>query len=210
MRETDLADAGQIVSKAFSTATFIPPTHIKALETYFATLIPPTHHPITNLHTTLVSIHSTLIALLLSLARPTQLISTINQHNRSLSRNYVALSKSTRWPLGLLDDTRQRLDREKRVVVEKEEREKEGLERELRYSQQVVAGELAGWQEWKVKREREVVRELARGMVVLEKQRLDGMRRALRALRPEGPEIVKGEVFEERVMRERVASGRQN
>ena len=95
-------------------------------------------------------------------------------------------------------------------MVEKEEKEKEGLERELRYSQQVVAGELAGWQEWKVQREREGVRELVRGMVVLEKQRLDGMRRALRAMRPEDGEIVEGKVFEERVRRERNASGRQN
>lgn len=95
-------------------------------------------------------------------------------------------------------------------MVEKEEKEKEGLERELRYSQQVVAGELAGWQEWKVGREREGVRELARGMVVLEKQRLDGMRRALRALRPESGEIVVTEVYKDRVQRERTASGRQN
>lgn len=93
-------------------------------------------------------------------------------------------------------------------MVENEEKEKEGLERELRYSQQVVAGELAGWQEWKVGREREAVRELVRGMVVLEKQRLDGMRRALRALRPASGKIVEGEVFEERVKRERGASGR--
>ena len=95
-------------------------------------------------------------------------------------------------------------------MVEKEEKEKEGLERELRYSQQVVAGELAGWQEWKVRREREGVRELARGMLVLEKQRLDGMRRALRALRPGSGEIVEREVFEERARRERNASGGQN
>lgn len=95
-------------------------------------------------------------------------------------------------------------------VVKKEEAEKEGLERELRYSQQVVAGELAGWQEWKVKRERESVRELVRGMVTLERQRLEGMRRALRALRPESNEVVGEATFNERVERERKASGRQS
>lgn len=95
-------------------------------------------------------------------------------------------------------------------MVEKEEKEKEGLERELRYSQQVVAGELAGWQEWKVQREREGVRELVRGMLVLEKQRLDGMRRALRALRPGSGLIVEREVFEERASRERNATGGEN
>lgn len=96
------------------------------------------------------------------------------------------------------------------TAVKREEEEKEGLERELRYSQQVVAGELAGWQEWKVKRERESVRELVRGMVVLEKGRLEGMRRALRASRPDCDEIVEEETFNERVERERRANGRQS
>ncbi len=124
-----------------------------------------------------------------------------------LEKNYNSLSKSTRWPLGLLDDTRQRLDREKEQVIKKEEGEKGRLEKELRYSQQVVAAELAGWQEGRVKNAREAVRELVRGMVVLEKGRLEGIKRAVRALRPEEEAIVEEGGYEDRVMAERMAKG---
>lgn len=56
------------------------------------------------------------------------------------------------------------------------------LSRELRYTQQTVAMELAGWQDMHEKMGRRAIRELARGMVVLEKMRLEGMNRAMRKL----------------------------
>ncbi|KFY27969.1 hypothetical protein V493_03185 [Pseudogymnoascus sp. VKM F-4281 (FW-2241)] len=128
----DLADAGEIASKNLQPLGFIPTTHKQALEAYLDTLTPPTIHPIGALHSTLSSLHSTLIAILLSLSRPTSLISSITASSRSLQRNYASLSRSTRWPLGLLDDTRQRLDREKQDVIHREEEERDGLGRELR------------------------------------------------------------------------------
>ena len=155
---TDLADAGQIASKNLQPLDFIPATHRQALNAYLDTLTPPTIHPIGALHSTLSSLHSTLIAILLSLSRPTSLISSITASSRNLQRNYASLSRSTRWPLGLLDDTRQRLDREKQDVIRREEGERDGLGRELRYTQQVVAGELAGWQEWRAKTLRRAVK----------------------------------------------------
>ncbi|KAL5352355.1 hypothetical protein ACLOAV_002302 [Pseudogymnoascus australis] len=181
----DLADAGQIASKNLQPLDFIPGTHRQALEAYLDTLTPPTIHPIGALHSTLSSLHSTLIAILLSLSRPTSLISSITTSSRSLQRNYASLSRSTRWPLGLLDDTRQRLDREKQDVIRREEGERDGLGRELRYTQQVVAGELAGWQEWRAKTLRRAVRDLAEGMVVVERERLKGMMRAVRKVEGE-------------------------
>lgn len=57
------------------------------------------------------------------------------------------------------------------------------LSRELRYTQQTVAMELAGWQDMHERMGRRAIRELARGMVVVEKMRLEGMKRALRKLR---------------------------
>lgn len=56
------------------------------------------------------------------------------------------------------------------------------LSRELRYTQQTVAMELAGWQDLHERMGRRAIRELARGMVVVEKMRLEGMKRALRKL----------------------------
>jgi len=190
IRSLDLYDAGSIASATFSTLAFLPSTHTSALSVYFRTLAPTSTPPYTTFHTTLLSIHSTLIALLISLSRPTSLISSITQSTKSLSRNYNSLSRSTRWPLGLLDDTRQRIDREKEEKVRKGEEEREELGKELRYTQQIVASELAGWQEWRAREARRAVRDLVRGMVVRERARLEGMERALRRLRVEDSDAV--------------------
>lgn len=53
---------------------------------------------------------------------------------------------------------------------------------ELRYTQQTVAGELAGWQELHARMGRRALRELARRMVVRERDVLAGMRRAVRGV----------------------------
>ncbi|KAI9737306.1 MAG: hypothetical protein M1818_005839 [Claussenomyces sp. TS43310] len=187
---TDLYDAGMLAVRVISAAAFLPQTHISAAEAYFRTLSNPSNPPYAALHSTLSSIHSTLIALLLSLSRPTSLISSIEQTTKTLSRNYNSLSRSTRWPLGLLDDTRQRIDKEREEKVKKVEEEREDLSRELRYTQQVVAGELAGWQEWRAKVARNAVRDLAKSMVVQERARLEGMRRALRHLRTQSDVVM--------------------
>lgn len=102
-----------------------------------------------------------------------------------------------------MDDTRQRLDRERQEVIRKEEDEKEGLGRELRYTQQVVAGELAGWQEWRAKTARRAVRELAVGMVVLERERLEGMKRAMRKAMGRSEELVDEKTYRRTEERER-------
>jgi hypothetical protein len=75
------------------------------------------------------------------------------------------------------------MDREKEDRVRKQEEERNDLGKELRYTQQVVASELAGWQEWRQRVIRGAVRDLVRGMVVTERARLEGMQRALRKLR---------------------------
>lgn len=53
---------------------------------------------------------------------------------------------------------------------------------ELRYTQQTVAGELAGWQDLHGRLGRRAVRGLVEGMVVRERVRLEGMRRAVRGV----------------------------
>lgn len=121
--------------------------------------------------------------MLLSLSRPTQLISSINTSRKAIERNYNSLSRSTRWPLGLLDETRQRLNEEKEDKVRRTKEEAEELGRELRYTQQVVAAELAGWQDLHEKMGRKAIRDLARGMLIKEKTALEGMQRAMRKLK---------------------------
>ena len=126
--------------------------------------------------------------MLLSLSRPTSLISSINTSRKAIERSYNSLSRSTRWPLGLLDETRQRLNEEKEDKVRRTREEAEELGRELRYTQQVVASELAGWQDLHEKMGRRAIRELAKGMLIREKITLEGMKRAIRRLK-------KGEVI---------------
>ena len=57
------------------------------------------------------------------------------------------------------------------------------LGKELRYSQEVVLGELAGWTEWREKFGKEAVRTFARVMLVKEKERYKGLQRCFRKFR---------------------------
>ncbi|TGO58057.1 hypothetical protein BCON_0059g00360 [Botryotinia convoluta] len=179
----DLYDAYKLSTRAFSTLTFIPQTHISALEAYTQTLAPSSTSPYSTFHTTILSIHSTIIAMLLSLSRPTSLISSITTSRKSIERSYNSLSRSTRWPLGLLDETRQRLNEEKEEKVRRTKEEVEETGRELRYTQQVVAAELAGWQDLHEKMGRKAVKDLAQSMLVRERTTLEGLRRAVRRLK---------------------------
>ena len=145
----------------------------------------------------MLSIHSTIIAMLLSLSRPTQLISAINTSRKSIERSYNSLSRSTRWPLGLLDETRQRLNEEKEEKVRRTKEECDEIGRELRYTQQVVASELAGWQDLHEKMGKKALKELAKGMIIRERTALEGMKRALRKLQIGKAEAVPAPVIVE-------------
>ncbi|KAE8452308.1 hypothetical protein EG329_001008 [Mollisiaceae sp. DMI_Dod_QoI] len=121
--------------------------------------------------------------MLLSLSRPTSVISSINTSRKSIERNYNSLSRSTRWPLGLLDETRQRLNEEKEEKVRRTKEEAEVLGKELRYTQQVVAAELAGWQDLHEKMGRKAIKDLAKSMLIKERTALEGIKRAIRKLK---------------------------
>ncbi|KAH7329970.1 hypothetical protein BKA65DRAFT_46952 [Rhexocercosporidium sp. MPI-PUGE-AT-0058] len=180
---TDLHNAWHLASRAISTLEGLPATHTSALAAYVQCLAPPSTSPYSAFHSTILSIHSTIIAMLLSLSRPTSLISSINSSRKAIERNYNSLSRSTRWPLGLLDETRQRLNEEKEDKMRRTKEEADELGRELRYTQQVVAGELAGWQDLHEKMGRKAIRDLAKGMLIKERTTLEGMKRAMRKLK---------------------------
>lgn len=129
--------------------------------------------------------------MLAALARPPHIVAQIQASRRSIERSYSSLSRSTRWPLGLLDETRQRLNEEKEEKAREKQKEADDLGRELRYTQQVVASELAGWQDMHEKLGRRAIKDFARGMVVLERERLAGLHRAMRKLK----EVSPGPVF---------------
>lgn len=146
-------------------------------------LAPTQSNPQATLHNTLLATQSTVQAMLSSLSRPALLISQITAAKRDADRNDSSAVRSARWPLGLLDETRQRLQDGKEKRAKQSRVEADYLAKELRYTQQTVASELAGWQDMHDKMGRRAIREFARGMLIQERMRLDGMVRALRKVR---------------------------
>ncbi|KLU83487.1 hypothetical protein MAPG_02547 [Magnaporthiopsis poae ATCC 64411] len=183
---TDFFTSCRIFQRAFATLSFLPGPHISAFDIYVNAMAPPTISPQMIFHGAFLAIQSTIEAILAALARPHKLINQIESTRRQAERNYNSLSRSTRWPLGLLDDTRQRMNEEREEKLRQSQMEGRNLAKELKYSQQVVAGELAGWQDMHEKVGRKAIRDLARGMVVMERMRLEGIRRALRTVQEPG------------------------
>lgn len=179
----DLYESSVLLHRAVDTLPFLPKSHLIGLDMYIASLAPTTASPIATLHSTLLATQSTIQALLSALSRPTTIIGHIANAKREADRNDATAGKPARWPLGLLDDTRQRMHDEKEKKALKWREESEYLSRELRYTQQTVASELAGWQSMHDDMGRRALREYARGMVLTERMRLEGMERALRTLR---------------------------
>ncbi|KAK1755305.1 hypothetical protein QBC47DRAFT_213822 [Echria macrotheca] len=179
----DLHEASQILSKVIGTLAFLPRSHVTAFETYVRSLQPLQSSPHANFFAAFLALYANVEAILKALARPPQTIAKINAIRREAERNYSSLNRSSRWPLGLLDDTRQRMNEEREEKARRNERDAEMLCKELRYTQQTVAGELAGWRDMHERLGRKAIKDLARGMVTMEKMRLDGMRRALRKVK---------------------------
>ena len=131
-------------------------------------------------HTTFVALNTIIDSILRALARPAQLITGITTARREVERSYNSMTRAGRWPLGLLDDARQRLNEEREEKARRSEAEAQNLAKELRYTQQTVAGELAGWRDMHERIGRKAIADLARGMLVAERMRLESMQRALR------------------------------
>ncbi|KAJ6782613.1 hypothetical protein PWT90_00166 [Aphanocladium album] len=178
----DMYDSLVLLHRSVSGLVFLPQGHITALEMYARAMQPTQSSPHMTLHTTLIAVQSTVQALLSALGRPTTMVAQIINAKREADRNQGSIGRSSRWPLGLLDDTRQRLQEEKEKKVQKWRQEASYMARELRYTQQTVAAELAGWQNMHDTMARRALREYARGMVLQDRMRLEGMTRALRAI----------------------------
>jgi hypothetical protein len=185
---TDLYDAARLLSRMVARLAFLPPTHISAMETYINTLAPPSTNPPQVFHSSVLALQSTIQAMLLALSTPPQLIGQITAARKAIERNYNSLSRSTRWPLGLLDETRQRINEEREEKARRTQVEVDELSKELRYTQQTVASELAGWQDMHERMGRKAIKEFARSMLIIERERMQGIKRALRKLQDVGRE----------------------
>lgn len=179
---SDLVDAAKLANTAVQSLGFLPEQHLRAVERYTKTLTQSEASPLAGFYYNIHAISSTINAILTALNRPSSLITSMSTTQKAVDRHYLSIRRSDRWPLGLLDDARSRVQKDAQDKMERATEELGGLARELRYTQQVVAGELASWQENRVAMGRKALKDFARKMVVVEKARLESMRRAVREL----------------------------
>lgn len=180
----ELADGVHVLSTSLPRSQNLPSSHKTALSCFHEALYEQEFGAHAQFLYVLTSSLSASSAVLRALTRPSHLIGSINACADILEMNAAASRRPQRWPLGigLLDDARQRSQQESSEKARKAELEMQSLGRELAYTQQVIAGELAGWQEWHTRTFRRGLKDLAKKMVVQEKARLDGMKRALRQI----------------------------
>ncbi|MCJ1354323.1 MAG: hypothetical protein MMC33_004311 [Icmadophila ericetorum] len=176
----DFSTSIDLASKAFSTLTFLPEPYTAAISNYSLTFPVPESDPYKSLHQELQAISSTILATLSSLSRPHGLVASLQSTQKAIERHHGSLRRSDRWPLGLLDETRKNIHLDAQQRLEKSQVERINLGCELRYTQQTVAGELAGWQDLHRRMVGRAVRRFVKGMVIRERERLEGMKRALR------------------------------
>jgi hypothetical protein len=172
-----------LLSQQLTAVDFLPQPYIAAFQVYADSLREQTSSPRDIFHASWLAIFGTVEAMLRALAHPQQLISQMATCHREADRQSGSLSRSSRWPLGLLDDARQRAQDEREERVRRNLAEADMLAKELRYSQQVVAGELADWQVMHERLARRAIQDLARGMITTERLRLQGIERALRRIK---------------------------
>lgn len=178
----DLTVAFDLCAQIVSTLAFLPAAHGAAFSRLAMALHLEESDPYKNFHQELQVITLTILAMLSALSRPHTLIASLQNIQKNIDRHMSSLRRSDRWPLGLLDDTRKGIHAEAQERVDKSKEEFRGMSCELRYTQQTVAGELAGWQDLHAKLGRRAIRSLAERTVIREKCRLEGMKRALREL----------------------------
>ncbi|KAF2657496.1 hypothetical protein K491DRAFT_654556 [Lophiostoma macrostomum CBS 122681] len=178
----DFIDAARLANTAVQTIPWLGDAHLRSFERFTKTLAQSEASPTAGFSYSMLAISSTVSAILTALNRPSNLITQMNTTQKAVDRHNLSIRRSDRWPLGLLDDARSRVQRDAQDKADRASDELAGLGRELRYTQQVVAGELASWQEERVGMGRRALKEFASRMVVVEKARLESMRRAVRGL----------------------------
>lgn len=178
----DLSTATELCAKDLATLQFLPVHHVDGFRRYAVCVQPYASDPHQTFHQDFQAISATILAILSSLARPHALIDSLVNIQKNIDRHDSSSRRTDRWPLGLLDETRKGIHADAKAKAIKSRQELRTVGCELRYTQQNVAGELAGWQELHAKLGRRAIRALAEKMVVREKDRLAGMKRALKGV----------------------------
>ena len=179
----DLTIAFELCTRTLATFPFLPSAHITAFTRYATSTRLQECDPYKFFHQDLQAISSTILAILSSLSRPHALITSLQNIQKDIERHTSSLRRSDRWPLGLLDETRKGIHAEAQDRAQKSLEEFRTVGSELRYTQQIVAGEVAGWQDLHARLGKRAIRALAERMVTTEKDRLEGMTKAVRGFK---------------------------
>jgi len=192
--QTDLVESLGLAATALASlgppATALSQSHIQTL-IRFASLMhtEPASSPLANYIGSLSSFYSTIAAVQAALLRPSALIMQIASAQRDLERHRSSLISSSQPRKGIMglnlpgmEESRMKSMKDTENKITQGETEVERLGKELRYTQEVVVGELAGWTSWREAWGKEEIKKLARATIVKEKERLKCMQRALRAL----------------------------
>ena len=191
----DMAEAVALAATGVTSlgtpSTTLPKTHTDAF-TKFANLMhsEPASSPLNIYLSGLISFQSTIHAVQNSLLKPSTLINQIISTQRSLGNNRQSLlsnsaPKTGGFSFNFPGTEENRLNSMKiaeRKIMENEV-DIDRMGRELRYTQEVVVGDLAGWTSWRSGFGKEEIKRFVKGSVVRERERLRGMQRVLRGLK---------------------------
>lgn len=193
--QADLAESLSLCAVAFATmgspATTLAKPHVDTF-LKFALLMhtEPASSPLASYVLSLNSFHSTIVAVQSALLKPSSLIDQITAAQKNLEKNQSNLVTNSLPRKGIMninfpgaEESRLKSikDTEKKILQAGIDIERLG--KELRYTQEIVVDELAGWTTWREEWGKEELKRLAKNVVVKEKERLKCMQRALRALK---------------------------
>lgn len=179
------ADLAIQSSFSLSAISFLPAAHKSAYARLSKSQSSIAASPASAFHYDLDSILSATDAIGIALQRPGMLISRMHDARRDAEKVIASLARTSRWTprAGFFDDARKAQSEEARAEAERCHAQVELLGSELRYTQQTVAAELAGWHGSRVVLARKALRDVATRTLIKERDRLDEMKRALRQLR---------------------------
>lgn len=187
----DVTESLFLASDIFSTlgppSTTLPKTYMDALAKLASILYTePPSSPIVVYTSAMASFQTTISAMQSVLVRPSSLANQIRAAQKALERHQsslVANSAPRKGPFNInlpgMEESRLRSMRETEKNIVDTEMEIERKGKELRYTQEVVLGELAGWTSWREQLGKNEIKRFARAMLVKERERLKNMQRVL-------------------------------
>ncbi|KAL9106747.1 MAG: hypothetical protein Q9227_008246 [Pyrenula ochraceoflavens] len=187
----DLSDSLSMASTALATlgkpTDILPPSYLNTFSRYAALMNTSSDsYPLHSFIQSLTAFHGTILAMLSSLGRPSVLITQLTTAQRNLSRNRSNLTSQSlprKFNFPGLEESRVRNLKETEKKIADGEREIESVGKELKWTQEVVAGELAGWTDWREQQGKQIIQRFARGMVIKERERFRSIQRCLQSLK---------------------------